>query len=140
MKRNRVKIAALIQTLQNIDFMKNKIALISLFLTTLLAGCERNEEKQVKYLATGSVSEYSITYRATGGNLVTETVEAQSQTDKWSYSFVANQGEILYLSGFYKDVNSGLKLMVLVDGKVYKQSSSLGDTISYLIVSGVVPY
>lgn len=106
----------------------------------MLAGCEKRDEKQVKYVATGAVSEFTIKYRDKDGIVKTEIFEAQSTLDKWVYSFVEEQGEIVYVSGFYKDISSSLKIMILVDGKVYKQASSLGDTINYLTVSGVIPY
>ena len=65
---------------------------------------------------------------------------ASSMQDQWSYSFIADQGDIVFVSGNYKDINSGLNIRILVDGKVYKQGSSIGDTVKFVTVSGVVPY
>jgi uncharacterized lipoprotein NlpE involved in copper resistance len=117
-----------------------KIIILILMATLMMAGCEKRDEKQVKYVATGAISEFTIKYRDKDGIVKTEIFEAQSTLDEWVYSFVEEQGEIVYASGFYKDISSGLKIMILVNGKVYKQASSLGDTINYLTVSGVIPY
>jgi len=117
-----------------------KLFFLILMTGLMTAGCEKRDEKQVKYVATGAVSEFTIKYRDKDGMVKTEIFEAQSTLDKWVYSFVMEQGEIVYVSGFYKDISSSLKIMILVDGKVYKQASSVGDTINYLTVSGVIPY
>lgn len=94
----------------------------------------------VKYTATDATSDFSIQYRDASGQLHSEQVQAESSLDKWEYSFMSGQGDIVYLSGKYEDPESALKLMISIDGKVYKQSSSVGDTLKYLIVSGSVPY
>lgn len=119
--------------------MKKSIFLIAI-LALLFASCEKRENKQVKYVATDANSAFTIQYRDAGGDLQNETVAAESAQDKWQKSFVAEQGEIVYLSGKYTDPESSLKLIIYVDGKVYKQGSSVGDTVKYLTVSGTVPY
>jgi len=119
--------------------MKNTIIIIIISLIAFTA-CEKREDKMVKYVATDATSDYTINYRDESGILQTKTVAAESAQDKWNYSFTVEQGEIVYLSGKYNDINSALKLIIYVDGKVYKQSNSVGDTLKYLTVSGVVPY
>jgi hypothetical protein len=119
--------------------MKNTV-LLSILMFTLLASCEKRDSKRVEYIATDAVSAYAITYKNDAGALVSETIDACSAEDKWKHSFMAEQGEIVYFSGSYKDIGSALKLMVLIDGKVYKQATSRGDTVGWVTVSGVVPY
>lgn len=119
--------------------MKKSIIIIAA-LALLFVACEKRENKQVKYVATDATSAFTIQYRDAVGDLQTETVAAESAQDKWQKSFIAEQGEIVYLSGKYNDPESLLKLIIYVDGKVYKQVSSVGDTLKYLTVSGVVPY
>ena len=119
--------------------MKNTIILIIISIITFTA-CEKREDKMVKYVATDATSDYTINYRDESGTLQTQTISAESAQDKWNYSFKLDQGEIVYLSGKYNDINSALKLTIYIDGKVYKQSNSIGDTLKYLTVSGVVPY
>ena len=120
--------------------IKSKLIIIAILGIFIFSSCEKREEKKVEYRASNAISNYQISYRLPSGELITETIEAISQQDIWSYSFIAEQGEIVYVSGNYKDINSSLKITILVDGKAYKQSSSIGDTINYVTVSGVVPY
>jgi len=50
------------------------------------------------------------------------------------------KGDIVYLSGKYQDISSSLKLSIKIDGKIYKEQYSEGDTVNYLVVSGTIPY
>jgi hypothetical protein len=120
-------------TIQKSIFILSAVGLLMLF------SCEKQEDVTVKYIATNAVSEFHLSYRLPSGALQSENITASSIQDQWSYSFTAQQGDIVYLSGNYKDINSGLKLLILMDGKVYKQASTVGDTINFVIVSGVVP-
>ena len=125
---------------ENYINMKTKLIILAILGIFVFSACEKREEKKVEYRASNATSDYQISYRLPAGELKTETIKAISQQDIWSYSFVAEQGEIVYVSGNYKNINSSLNIMILIDGKVYKQGSSIGDTISYVTVSGVVPY
>lgn len=117
-----------------------KKIVIIFFSFIMLAGCEKREQKLVKYIATDATSEYSISYRDASGELISKNITAQSKEDEWVYSFMSEKGNIVYVSGIYRDVNSSLKIMIMIDGKIYKQGESNGDTVNYLVVSGVVPY
>ena len=115
--------------------------IIIIFLSIILfAACEKRSDKMVKYIATDATADYSITYRNATGELISENIPAQSKEDQWNHSFAAEEGQIVYLSGIYQDITSSLKLMITIDGKIYKQTASTGDTVSYLVVSGTVPY
>lgn len=118
----------------------NKFTILIFVLAMVLASCEKREDKQVQYIATEATAEFSLQYRDENGNIQNETVQAESMQDIWQKNFILEQGEIVYLSGKYNDPQSSLKLIIYVDGKVYKQGSSVGDTLKYLTVSGVVPY
>ncbi len=118
--------------------MKKIIFVILIILA--FAACEKKADIPVRYLATDAVSGFTLTYRNSAGNLITEEVNVASTEDKWDYSYKAKKGEIVYLSAIYKDITSGIKLAILVDGKIYKQASSQYDTINYVIVSGTIPY
>lgn len=119
--------------------MMKKLIFLSIILICFSA-CEKRETKRIEYIATDAVSAYTITYQSEAGVVVTESVEANSPTDKWKYAYMAEQGDIVYVSGNYKDIGSALKVMILIDGKVYKQAATRGDTVRYVTVSGVVPY
>ncbi|HEY9113103.1 MAG TPA: hypothetical protein VIN10_00295, partial [Bacteroidales bacterium] len=81
-----------------------------------------------------------INYTDAEGSLQTTQVNPLSAQDVWQYSFKGEEGDIIYLSGKYSDAYSALKLMIKVNGKVYKQASNEGDTLHYLTVSGVIPF
>jgi len=106
----------------------------------VLAACHKPYQKKVTYIATGAVSAYNLQYLDDQNELVNTEVIPQSAQDIWKYEFMSDQGEIVYINGDYKDINSALKIQLLIDGKVYKQAETTGDTIKVLVVSGVVPY
>lgn len=106
----------------------------------LLLSCEDAKEHKVSYLVTKSVSGFDVNYRNEAGNLVMTSVVTESAQDKWKYEFIAEEGDIVFVSAIYKDVTSAISIQVLIDGKVYKQGSSTQDTIKYVTVSGTVPF
>ncbi len=116
--------------------------LIFLFtgLIILASSCSKTDKNQVSYIATGAISEFSLQYLNQNNELIKIEVTPQSAQDEWKYNYISDDGEIVYISGNYRDINSSLKLMILIDGKVYKQASNEADTLGYLTVSGTVPY
>lgn len=113
---------------------------ISIILLLSLTGCEKDSKHPVMYRITESDSGYDVNYRDGDGVLQSEEVITQSAEDVWSYSFEALEGDIVFVSAIYKDLNSAIKVQVFIDGKIYKEGSSVGDTTSYVVVSGTVPY
>ena len=111
-----------------------------LILGMLFFSCTKDQQVKVTYESTAAISVYNLYYRDSDGTLQQTTVEPQSAQDKWTYSFAGEQGDIVYFSGNYKDPNSALKMLIKIDGKIYKQGSNDGDTIRFLTVSGVVPF
>ncbi len=116
-----------------------QILLITLLLIAITA-CEKEKQKKVVYEASGAVSEYALSYLTENGTLQKTTVNPESLEDVWRYSFMAEEGDIVYVSGRYKDENSALRISIKIDGKIYKEGFSVGDTVKYLTVSGVIPY
>ena len=117
----------------------NKL-LYTLVLFIALTSCIDNNQKKVVYIATGSVSAYNLQYLNANGELISTEVVPESAQDRWTYEYMVDDGDIVFFSGYYKDINSSLNLMINVDGKVYKQISSSHDTLSILTVSGTIPY
>ncbi len=102
--------------------------------------CSDVNKRSVKYISTGAISAYNLQYLDANGEMIKTDIVPQSAQDKYSYGFMAEDGDIVYISGNYKDINSALKIMILVDGKIYKQAQSISDTLSFLTVSGTIPY
>lgn len=117
-----------------------KILAILVVLSAFLVSCNKTAPVPITYQASGAVSTFTIKYTDADGNLQATQVNPQSAQDVWQFSFNGEQGDIVYVSGKYTDAYSALKLMIKVDGKVYKQASNEGDTLHYLTVSGVIPY
>ena len=117
-----------------------KILLGLLAIMLIMASCERDYDKTVKYLVTNSISGFSLNYVNEHGDLISIQVPASSAQDIWTYSFIGEEGDIVFASGIYKDINSAIKIQVLIDGKVFKEGSSNQDTIRYVTVSGTIPY
>ena len=114
--------------------------MLILTLGMVLFSCTKNQQVKVTYQTTGAISAYNLFYQDGDGTLKQITVQPQSAQDRWTYNFTGEQGDIVYVSGNYKDPNSSLKIMIKVDGKIYKQASNEGDTLRFLTVSGVVPF
>lgn len=117
-----------------------KILLIAVILFLALTACEKESEQAVTYRITNSDSGFEVNYRDGDGILQHEQVATQSAMDIWTYSFDALEGDIVFVSAIYKDINSAIKVQILLDGKVYKEGSSTSDTTKFVVVSGTVPY
>ena len=114
--------------------------LLLILIIVALGGCHKRDDKKVTYLVTSDATEIALQYRDETGLLQKIVLQPAGGQEEWRYSFVAEQGDIVYLLGKYEEGLATLKLMITIDGKVYKQAQSTGDTIRYVTVSGVVPY
>jgi hypothetical protein len=103
-------------------------------------GCTNNTLTSITYVATQAVSPTQIQYLDKNGDLIDTEFKPNAEDDQWQYEFMANEGDILFLSGKYDDLQSSLKLLIKIDGKIYKQASTIADTNTFLVVSGTVPY
>jgi hypothetical protein len=123
--------------------MANKMKYLTLLiigLSILSTSCSKTNKKNITYIATDAISEFDLQYLNENNELTKIKVMPQSAQDEWHYNYIADDGDIVYISGNYSDIQSSLKLMILIDGKVYKQASNEADTLGYLIVSGTVAY
>jgi len=117
-----------------------KLILFVLVITAFLVSCQKEELKQVVYRITNSASGFSVSYLASDGSLQTENITTGSAADTWTYSYEAEKGAIVFVSASYKDINSAVKVQVLIEGKIYKEGSSIADTTNFVTVSGTIPY
>jgi len=118
--------------------MKRIILILPLIF--ILFSCQKEKEKKVSYLITKSVSGFDVNYSTANGELLKEHVVTASAQDRWEYDFIAEEGDIVFVSAIYKDITSAITVQIIIDGKVYKQGSSSQDTVRYVTVSGTVPY
>jgi hypothetical protein len=102
--------------------------------------CQVDKSYQVTYLVTDCSSGFDIWYRNENTDLIHERVIPVSEEDEWKYNYIAEEGDIVFISAIYDDINSSLKAKILIDNKVYKEALSKHDTANFVIVSGTVPY
>ena len=114
--------------------MKNVLLITLVF---ILASCTRNDQVRIEYVATNAISEFEVFYLDESGGLMDQTIAPESAVDRWTYTYTGEIGDVVYISGRYSDPNSALKLLVKVNGKIYKQAQNEGDTLKFLTVSGV---
>lgn len=117
-----------------------KIVVFLLSVGLFMTSCEQSADTKITYVATDAISAYNLQFMTDQGGLQSETINPESAQDQWKYEYLAEEGDIVYVSGNYNDLQSALKIMILINGKVYKQASNEGDTLKYLTVSGTVPY
>ena len=111
-----------------------------LIISIIFVSCSDSYNRKVTYKATGAISAYNLQYLNENNELIEEVITPNSAQDTWQYDFLSEEGSIVYISGYYKDINSSLKILILVDGSIYKQGNSQNDTLRYLTVSGTIPY
>ena len=103
--------------------------------------CENERDTvKIKYLVTNSNNGFTVSYKGENGTIVKKNIETESKEDKWTVDFPAKQGDIVYLSVLDTEANSFVKAMIIIDGKVYKQSTRTNDTTMPIVVSGTIPF
>lgn len=119
--------------------MNKLIYLVIVFM--LLLSCTKEDEKQkVEYRVSNAMSSTNIAYRNAESVMINETVDFNSSEEIWNLVTEMNRGDIIYLSAVYYDSASSVTVEVLVDGKIYKQQSSVNEPEKYVIASGTIPY
>ena len=93
---------------------------ISLLVASVLA-CGTPQSYSVEYKVSGSANSASITYsNAQGGT------EQQKINLPWSKSFTVTSGSFLYISAQNEGDSGSVTCQILVNGSVYKTSTSSG--------------
>ena len=78
----------------------------------LSEACQRDNRVKIDYEATEAVSEYTLSFKDESGAVKTIVVEPADKEDKWNYSMMAKEGDIVYVSGKYNDAASSLRLRI----------------------------
>lgn len=120
--------------------MKN-IIISFILLSLFFVSCEHERESvKVTYLVTNSNNGFAVSYQGENGEVIKKNITTQSKDEEWKVNFSFKQGDIVYLSVLDTEANSFVKAMVIVDGKVFKQSSRTNDTTMPIVVSGAIPF
>ena len=119
--------------------MKRIIALLIVSLAICCSTSATAEERKIK-VGLNQLSPCVINNDGVYSGYEVDVIKAIMDELKWKYEFIAEEGDIVFVTAIYKDITSAITIQILVDGKVYKQGSSTQDTIRYVTVSGTVPY
>ncbi|HNS17855.1 MAG TPA: hypothetical protein PKI34_08545 [Bacteroidales bacterium] len=122
------------------NLIRHLLVLSILAIIPLISCNKAIQEVTITYSITDSDSGFDVRYRNDEGNVVFEKVSTDSESDVWKYTFEADPGEILFISANYYDVNSKIKVRIMLDGKIFREASSRYDTSNFVVVSGTVPY
>jgi hypothetical protein len=107
----------------------------------MLISCQKEyEQVSVKYEVSNAYAATEVNYRNNRNEVIQEWIEFNSGEDIWTNTLKLERGEIVYLSAMYTDTASSVKLRIMVDGKIYKEGSSINEPDKYVTISGVVPY
>ena len=126
--------------IENNKTMIKKLILMLIIISGVI-GCElKDQDVKVTYIVTDSDSGFDVYYQNSDQELIFENVETNSEEDEWNYTFVAERGDIVFMSVIYYDVNSKVRTMIKLDEKIYKEGISRYDTVNFLVISGTIPY
>ena len=119
----------------------SRIIYLFIILFVLASSCQmENKDVSVIYRVSNATADTEISFRDENGNILSEDADFQSLEDKWHYALQLKQGEIVYLTALYHDSSSSVNVEILIDGKIYKQKSSVQEPEKYVIASGIVPF
>lgn len=110
---------------------KNKInmklfKLITLILLLSISSCEQEEMNgTVKYKVKSSPGGFDVTYENGNGGTSQRTVNS----DSWSTSFHADEGDWVYLSAQSDNKNAKIEVKIEYNGDVLEKSYSNGDYV-----------
>ena len=82
-----------------------------------------HDEGKITYILTGSPGDFNITYTASHS----VTFQEPHVTKKWKRSFYVKDGEFVYFSAQSNTQHAKLKVKIMVNGKVFRESLSQGD-------------
>lgn len=122
------------------DVIQRFLWIIVVLIFGIISCDQVNDDVDVTYLITDSDSGFDVRYRDAEDDLVFEKVETSSESDIWKYTFPAEAGDILFIAANYYDVNSKIRIRILLDNKIFREASSHYDTVNFVVVSGTVPF
>ena len=117
-----------------------KQIIIVFLLVCIFYSCENErEEVMVKYLVTNSNSGFTVSYKTPKG-IIKQYVPTPNKNYKWSYSFSAVRGDIVYLTVLDTISASFPKAQIIIENKVFKEASRTNDSLMPVVVSGTIPF
>jgi hypothetical protein len=78
---------------------------------------------KVKFILTGSAGDYNITYKSSEDN----TYQVPHVRKRWRHDFTARQGEYVYFSAQANEPGAQVRVKIVYNGRVFKESTASGD-------------
>jgi|GEM_PF-1342281 len=121
--------------------MKKIFLLTIAALTMLGTGCEKSDTRKVSYFVTNSQAGFNVSYLDENGTIQSAYISTASANDKKVITtYLANDGDIVYISVKDTTTSSFVKVRIFIDDKIYKEASRTDDKTMPVTVSGTIPY
>ncbi|NVO21343.1 MAG: hypothetical protein HXX13_16700 [Bacteroidetes bacterium] len=78
---------------------------------------------KVKFILSGSVGDYNITYKGNEDH----AYQVPHARKSWRHSFTAKEGEYVYFSAQANEPGAQVQIKIVYNGKVFKTSTAMGD-------------
>jgi len=117
------------------------IVLASL-LSLMMFSCEKQiDEVKVTYRIINFEDGFQVYYKHLTDTLNTEYIPGTyTLATPWTYSFMAEPGDIVYVSMKDTIIDSFSRVQVLLNGKIFKEKIRTTDRFMPVTVSGVIPF
>jgi hypothetical protein len=118
------------------------IIAIGFFTIALLLSCEKQTDNvKVTYRIINFQDGFTVFYKHSSDTLTKQIVEgAYTTATPWTFSFIAEPGDIVYVSMTDTVINSFSRVQILIDGKIYKEKSRTNDRFMPVVNSGIIPF
>jgi hypothetical protein len=121
--------------------MKKIVFFMIAGLIILASACEKSNSRKVSYFVTNSQAGFNVSYLDENGTVKSTYITTQSENEKKVITtYMADAGDIVYISVTDTTINSYVMVRIFIDDKIYKQASRANDSIVIVTVSGTIPY
>jgi hypothetical protein len=122
--------------------MKIKLSFLSLLMVIAFYACEKQSDQvKVTYRIVNFENGFTVYYKNLSDTLLRENVEGSyTLATPWKNEFMAEPGDIVYISMTDTTLESYSKVQILINGKVYKEKSRTSDRFMPVVVSGIIPF
>ncbi len=121
--------------------MKKIIIFLIVSVAVVFSACEKSNTQKVSYFVTNSQKGFNVSYLDETGTIQTTYITTQSANDKKVITtYLADPGDIVYVSVTDTTTSSFVKVRIFVNDKIYKEASRTDNKTMPVTVSGTIPY
>jgi len=121
---------------------KRMYIVLASLLSLMMFSCEKQiDEVKVTYRIINFEDGFQVYYKHLTDTLNTEYIPGTyTLATPWTYSFMAEPGDIVYVSMKDTIIDSFSRVQVLLNGKIFKEKIRTTDRFMPVTVSGVIPF